>query len=62
MNHANATGNAALKDQRLLLQWVQKNIEKFGGNPKNVTLFGGSSGGIAIFYHGVSEASAGYVN
>lgn len=31
-----ATGNYGIKDQRLALEWVNKNIEKFGGNPKNV--------------------------
>lgn len=41
---ADAVGNAALKDQTLALQWVQKNIIKFGGNPLSVTLSGLSVG------------------
>ena len=32
----NITANYGLTDQALLLQWVQENIEAFGGNPKKV--------------------------
>ena len=39
-----ATGNEGLKDQRLALQWIQENIEYFGGNKNNVTICGLSSG------------------
>lgn len=52
-------GNAALKDQNLALQWVQKNIKHFGGDPNNVTLVGHSSGAIAVHYHFFSPLSIG---
>lgn len=59
LNHANATGNAGLKDQTMALEWVQKEIESFGGDPKKVTVFGQSAGSASTLYHVLSEASSG---
>jgi para-nitrobenzyl esterase len=43
-----ALANYALMDAVATLQWVQRNIEKFGGDPKNVTIFGQSAGGAMV--------------
>ncbi|KAL7947105.1 alpha/beta-hydrolase [Trichoderma barbatum] len=45
------TPNAGLLDQRLALEWVQKNIHLFGGDPDNVTIMGVSAGGGSIMHH-----------
>lgn len=43
--------NAGLRDQRLAIEWVRDNIGTFGGDPENITIFGQSSGGLAIGMH-----------
>jgi para-nitrobenzyl esterase len=43
-----ATGGQAILDMVAALEWVQDNIENFGGDPGNVTIFGESAGGAAV--------------
>ena len=42
--------NAALQDQRLAINWVQRHISSFGGDPDRVILDGGSAGGGSIVF------------
>ena len=53
------TGNAGLKDQLEALKWVQRNIDQFGGDPCNVTLFGNSAGAASVHYLMLSPHSKG---
>ncbi len=47
-NKRDASGNFAILDMIESLRWVKNNIEAFGGDPNNVTIFGESAGGYNV--------------
>lgn len=53
------SGNYGLLDQMKALAWVRDNIERFGGDPGNVTIFGESAGSAAVCRLMVSPLSKG---
>ncbi|KAL7956580.1 Alpha/Beta hydrolase protein [Trichoderma compactum] len=52
--HQHGKLNAGLLDQRFALEWVQKHISKFGGDPTRVTLGGESSGAGSVMYQSLA--------
>lgn len=54
-----ASGNYGLMDQSAAIEWVQKNIKNFGGNPHNITIFGESAGSMSVSAQMASPLSRG---
>lgn len=53
--------NAGMWDQREALQWIQANIESFGGDPSRVILFGESAGAANVGHHMMADEGKGSV-
>jgi para-nitrobenzyl esterase len=53
------SGVYGLEDMILGLDWVKENIDRFGGDPANVTIFGHSAGGAAVSLLAASPATKG---
>ncbi|RZC35932.1 carboxylesterase 4A, partial [Asbolus verrucosus] len=58
LGSSDARGNLGMLDQYFGLLWIQNNINKFGGDPKKVTLYGHSSGAVSVTFHMVSPRTA----
>jgi carboxylesterase type B len=56
---AGIPGNNGLKDQVMALRWIQQNIQQFGGDPGNITIFGVNAGAASVQYHLMSPMSDG---
>lgn len=52
-------GNYGTMDQIQSLKWVKENIDAFGGDPDNITIFGQSAGGRSVTWLMVSPAAKG---
>jgi acetylcholinesterase len=50
-------GNAGMFDQLMALEFIKNNIDRFGGDPDNITLFGESAGAVAVSLHLLSPLS-----
>ena len=61
-SRAGASGNYALFDLVAALQWVQRNITAFGGDPARVTVFGQSAGALNVVHLLASPAANGLIH
>lgn len=56
------SGNYGVMDQAAALKWINKNIEQFGGDPNNITVFGQSAGAGSVQTLCASPISKGLVS
>jgi carboxylesterase type B len=59
LDESGTTGNWGILDQRMALEWVNSNIEHFGGDKNKITIFGESAGAISVATHMSSPGSQG---
>ncbi|KAJ8682085.1 hypothetical protein QAD02_017877 [Eretmocerus hayati] len=62
LGNEEAAGNQGLRDVLMALKWVNRNIEAFGGDPKNVTLFGNSAGSMITHIFTLIPATRGLIH
>jgi para-nitrobenzyl esterase len=57
-----ASGNYGLMDIAAAIQWTKDNIEAFGGDPGNITIFGESAGSFAVSAEMASPLAGGLIS
>lgn len=58
MENSDLPGNNGLRDQLLLLEWIQENAAVFGGDRHLITLFGNSAGSASVAFHMMNPTSS----
>jgi para-nitrobenzyl esterase len=56
-----ASGDYGLMDQAAAIAWVSRNIRAFGGDPKNITIFGESAGSFSVSAQMASPVAKGLI-
>lgn len=56
------SGNYGLYDQSKAIEWVYNNIEEFGGDPENITIFGQSAGAKSVKYQVSSPVTQEFIS
>lgn len=62
LQNSEVPGNAGVKDIVTVLKWIQENIDIFGGDPENVTVFGDGLGAVCTHILALSPLTKGLIH